>query len=84
MTRVHIKETQGSHTHTIIYQALMSLFSHAERCLPSAVVVDDLHCVYLEVVLHLLHLWFDKKRRHVSLFFGQMVQASCLWHVYGR
>ena len=29
----------------------------------SAMVIDDLHCMYLGVTKHLLHLWFGKNFR---------------------
>ena len=36
--------------------------------LPSAVMVDDLHSIYLGEVLHMLHLWLDRKNRRKEYY----------------
>ena len=45
------------------------LSTHKHLVLLSAVVIDDLHCIYLGVTKHMLHLWFGTqfKRRDFSI-----------------
>lgn len=39
---------------------------HHPLQLPPAMVIDDLHCVYLGVTKHLIKLWFNTEYRHAS------------------
>lgn len=46
-----------------------ALFAHSPFHLVKGCVIDNLHAVFLGVVLSMLHLWFDDtyKRKHYSL-----------------
>ena len=47
---------------------------HKPLRLPWAVVVDDLHCIYLGVTLKFIHLWFDKQNRGKDYYIGNKVR----------
>ena len=47
---------------------------HRHFDLVGGVVIDDLHGVYLGVMLSLLHLWFDKTNRGKPFFIGDKVR----------
>ena len=46
---------------------------HRHFSLPSGVVVDDLHSIYLGVVLQMLRLWFDRGNRGKPFYIGDKV-----------
>ena len=51
---------------------------HQPFSLPSGVVIDDLHSIYLGVVLQMLHLWCDKQHRGKPFYIGQKVLTDII------
>lgn len=47
---------------------------HQAFQLPTAVVIDDLHDVYLGATRHLFHLWFKVDNRGKEYYVGHKVQ----------
>ena len=46
-----------------------------------AMVIDDLHCLYLGVTKRLINLWFGKSSRGKDYFIGNKVRdVTCISH----
>ena len=54
---------------------MLSIQSSLE--LPPAMVIDDLHCIYLGVTKLLLNLWFGKKFRMKDFSIRRKVWYNC-------
>ena len=50
-----------------------ALSIHAPLDLPMAVVIDDLHCLYLGIAKRLITLWFGSGSRGENYFIGNKV-----------
>ena len=46
---------------------------HKPFLLPTSIVVDDLHCIYLGVTKTILHLWMESKNRSAAFYIGKKV-----------
>ena len=56
-----------------ILKGYSALYRHPPFNLKRRVVVDDLHCLYLGVVLTLLKLWFGKENKGQPFYIGHKV-----------
>lgn len=62
-------------------KGLTALSVHAPLDLPMAVVIDDLHCLYLGVAKRLIKTWFGKGSRGKDYFIGNKVCLHVHVHV---
>ena len=56
-------------------KGLTFLSAHSCLELPMAMVIDDLHCLYLGVTKRLINLWFGKSSRGKDYFIGNKVHV---------
>ena len=48
---------------------------HKPFVLPTSIVIDDLHCIYLGVTKTILKLWFNSKFKRAPFYIGNKVHV---------